>query len=354
MPFYDGLLKAIGIPTEQERIDAAGAGLMAMARSKDPADQFGAERASSVAELSNGELRKAMPRISGETIPPKRAHRDGSVEREMFVAKALRDYANQFMEHGDDGRMAPPLGRAVRNHAVRSLSPMTIDNDLRNGKLMDLFDRKATEVGRNTEAYLAVGKPHEKALDEMARIMPDDRVRMIDLGVNTKGLMRPQPKGPETVAERQAKIASGEPRAKYTRQDMSAQVAVVAWTRDALAIEVALARGGALRPDQIVRSANDNAYLATFLAKAAQDPEIAKAEVIHPNFQRGQMAKGEALTALIDRHMSTPEHPITKYVDNRQFQGKQPGDREASTVTLAPTRNAAVGAMRDKLMGNER
>lgn len=342
MPFYDGLLKAIGIPTEQERIEAAQAELTEIRNSQDPASRFATYHASAIATLYNGSIRKAMPKIYDEIIPPYSPRKGSHDERELFVAKALREYATHFIEKGSDGRMAPPLGRAVREHALDSLSPTTIQHDLMGAKLIDVLEQKATKIGVATESYLSVGKPHEEALDKLSKEVLGDKLRLNMLRSNTRGHVPDLPRNPDLSG------LIGYDSSKVTYDEAQA------WTRKALATEVAISRGGAMSPSRIVKAASNSEYQASIMAEALSHRDASLAVPMHPNFERGMRTRPDQMSALIAQHASMPDQPITKHVEQRDFREKRPEDREPTAVGLQPARTAAIGAMRDSLIGNGR
>lgn len=286
MAFYDGILRALGGTPEVDRNEAAVAEIDRIRRDRDPASVFAIRNADALAAMPDSDLRRTLPMIAHDRIPV------GGAQREALVAVTLRTYGEAFLERGDDKGMAPLLARAVRQHALG-----TIDGgDLTQGparRLSEVVAERAADVGRITGSYLATGKAHEDALDAAALRVVEDPIRISHLRSNTGHVLEP------IAAPGDADRRLGWDSNQADHGD------ALRWTREALATEVALARGGALKPDEIVRAAHGNPAQAKLLL----DADARGLAAVHPNFEAGRKVQPHEMASLVDRFLSSPERP---------------------------------------------
>lgn len=334
MAFYDGILRALGGTPEADRDEAAAAQIARIRQGRDTASDFAIRNADGVSGMADADLRRTLPMIAGDRIPA------AGLQRTALVATTLHTYGEAFLERGDDKGMTPLLARAVRAHALVTVDSKDIAGTP-GGRLSEVLAGRAADVGRITGNYLATGKAHEDALDAAAPRVVEDPIRLSHLRANTGHVL--EPLAPPGEADRRL--------GWDTNQADHADA--LRWTREALATEVALARGGALKPDEIVRAAHGNPMQAKMLLDADKSPDAATTTPVYPNFAAGQKVKPHEMASLVGRFISSPEKPA---IEARDRDGRMDAQMDPSRRTPArdAVRLAQSAAMHTQAMSTER
>jgi len=334
MAFYDGLLKLAGRETQTDRNRAAETELETIRQAKDPASRLAA-LASVMQGMSDDGIHRALPRIADEKIPPHGRNGADSPQRELFVAKAIRQVATNFLDNGNNGKLADPLGRAAREFTMGKITQDEIEYELQFNRLEGLLERRRVPIAFATHVFLAAGKAHEDVLDRLGRHVERDPKRLSALIDNTETVIPQLP-----IVQR----PDG-----YRGHDYGSWGRTSEWTRNALSYEVAKARGGLIPADQIVQLANHDDWPTTFLVWAGKSEQGRDLIAVHPNFEKGRKARPDDVATIIKEHLSSHDKPITEHIEMQKARHAPVRTKITPEVSVAKSHPAAIEAMREGL-----
>lgn len=248
MPMLDGLKRSLGMRVESD-VEAAR-GEIGRIRKDGEEGRFAAVVGREMARLSNADLRRALPSLASDMDGPIPSHRQKEM-RELHVAKGLKSFADRYVEQGASSTVGPELGRVVRREGLSRLARESVSfraEDVFATTLPDLVDRQSQTVEANTRAYLGAGSRNELAMDRAANIMD-----AFDRGPKVPG---------------------------------------AANTREALALQVAMARAGMLSPANIVQAANRSDIVGSMKEAGVHDRHQGEPDMVRivPDFERGRRA----------------------------------------------------------------